>query len=431
MPRTTGTYRITTVGNEKVRSFLPHPLPPKRPPLLLEGSLAELHARATASLGRLAAVGTLVPSENWFLYGFVRKEAVITSQIEGTQATLEDVVVYETTRQSEHPADVQEVCNYVEALSWARKEMLRPRGLPLCSRLLCMAHERLMRGVRGADKQPGSIRVSQNWIGGTRPGNARFVPPPADAVPEALAELERWIHAQDPLPPLVRAGLAHVQFETIHPFLDGNGRIGRLLAALLIEHWGLLSSPLLYLSVPFKRHREDYYRHLSETRTLGDWEGWTKFFLECVAEAAEDGVDAAGRLFHLLDEDRCRVAVHPSATMPAVRLFDHLPEHPTVTLASVIEALKTTKPTASKAIDSLCQVGILQEITGKRRDRIYVYRAYLDVLAKDTRLQEEQTGENRSSAGKPIQGKARAKKLSSSLDTIHQKFGDDLKHLSD
>jgi Fic family protein len=389
MTRITGTYRTTTVAGEKVRAFLPHSLPPKQPPLSIEGELAELHVDALAALGQLATAARVVPSADWFLYGFVRKEAVITSQIEGTQATLEDIVAYEATHQSDRPADVQDVCNYVEALTFARDEIQRPDGLPLCTRLLCMAHERLMQGSRGAEKQPGTVRISQNWIGGTRPGNARFVPPPADAVPELLAKLERWIHANDRLPPLVRAGLAHVQFETIHPFLDGNGRIGRLLITLLVEHWGLLNSPLLYMSVPFKRHRQEYYQRLMEIRTEGDWESWTKFFLHCVREAADDGVNAAARLVKLLEEDRTRVLHHESATLPTVRLFDLLPKHPMITLASTIEMLETTKPTAAKAIDALRQIGVLQEATGKRRDRIYVYRAYLNVLAEDTDIQQD------------------------------------------
>jgi len=384
MARVTGKYRLTVVGDEKVNAFIPHPLPPTNPPLRIEGELAGLHGEALAAIGRLGVAGTMVPSANWFLYGFVRKEAVISSQIEGTQATLMDVLAYEATHKAQHPADVEEVCNYVEALTFARSEMAKPKGLPLCTRLLCDAHKRLMRGTRGAEKRPGTIRTSQNWIGGSRPGNATFVPPPHDVVPESLARLERWIHGNDPLPPLVRAGLAHVQFETIHPFLDGNGRIGRLLIALLVEYWGLLNSPLLYLSLAFKRHRAEYYRSLLEVRAGGDWEGWMTFFLRCVREAADDGVDAARRLFALLDKDRRVVANHEATTVPAIRLLDILPEHPMVTLPAVMGLLKTTKPTAGKAIDALCQAGVLKETTGMRRDRVYAYEAYLKVLAEDT-----------------------------------------------
>ena len=203
-------------------------------------------------------------------------------------------------------------------------------------------------------------------------------------MPENLAVLERWIHKKDPLPPLVRAGLAHVQFETIHPFLDGNGRIGRLLVNLLMEHWGLLSSTLLYLSLAFRRHQQEYYRRLNQVRTEGDWGGWTIFFLECVRESAEDGINTAHSLFELLGKDRGTVANHKAATIPAVRLFDLLPENPMVTMPIAMELLDISKPTAAKAIDALCQAGVLHEITGKRRDRVYAYQAYLNVLAKET-----------------------------------------------
>jgi Fic family protein len=384
MKRFTGTYRTTIAGEEKVKAFIPFPLPPKDPPLLIEGNLDKLHTEALAAIGQLAVAGTMVPSANWFLYGFVRKEAVISSQIEGTQATLMDILTYEATHKAQRPADVEEVCNYLEALAFARAEMAKPKGLPLCTRLLAAAHKRLMRGTRGVDQQPGIIRTSQNWIGGTRPGNARFVPPPHDTVVDSLADLERWIHRRDPLPPLVRAGLAHVQFETIHPFLDGNGRIGRLLLALLVEHWGVLTTPLLYLSLAFKRHRADYYQHLLEVRTKGDWEGWTEFFLQCVRESAEDGVNAAQRIYALLGKDRRTVTNHKATTISAVRLFDLLPENPIITLPRVMDVLKTTKPTAGKAIEALSRAGILHETTGKQRDRIYAYSAYLKVLAEDT-----------------------------------------------
>jgi Fic family protein len=417
MKRTTGSYRNTVLGGETVRAFIPHPLPPSDPLLRLTGRLEKQHAAATAALGQLAVAGALVPNAAWFLYGFVRKEAVVSSQIEGTQATLEDVLTYEATRQAERPAEVEEVCNYVEALEYARAEMAKPKGLPFCSRLLCNAHARLMRGVRGAEKQPGTIRTSQNWIGGTRPGNARFVPPPPDAVPEALAALERWVHGDDALPPLVRAGLAHVQFETIHPFLDGNGRIGRLLIALLVEHWGLLPSPLLYVSLAFKRHREEYYRSLMAVRTKGDWEGWTAFFLRSVQEAADDGVSAASRLFALLSQDRQTVINHPATTVPTVRLFDSLPEHPMVTLTTALRMLKTTKPTAIKAIGALRQAGVLHEITGKRRDRVYAYRAYLKVLAEDTEMPEQRQRE-------------RPEALTQALRRANRRFGGALRRLA-
>jgi Fic family protein len=384
MKRITGTYRITVVGKEKVKAFIPHPLPPKNPPLVLDAKLSALHNKALAASDGLAVAGDMVPSADWFLYGYVRKEALISSQIEGTQATLLDVLTYEATSQAERPADAEEVCNYIEALAYARAEIAKPKGLPLCTRLLCEAHKRLLHGARGSEKQPGVIRTTQNWIGGTRPGTARFVPPPPDAVPEALSALERWIHAKDPLPPLVRAGLAHVQFETIHPFLDGNGRIGRLLITLLIEHWGLLKTPLLYLSLAFKRHRDEYYRRLLDVRTKGDWEGWTAFYLRCVCEAAEDGVSAAKRIFNLIEKDRRIVTGHKATTIPAVRLFDLLPEHPTVTVSSAMKLTKTSKPTSMKAIDALQKIGVLKETTGKRRDRMYAYAAYLKVLSEDT-----------------------------------------------
>lgn len=385
--RTTGTYSVRTVAGEKVRAFIPRPLPPQKPALVIEGKLAKLHAEAVAAIGRLDVAGAMVPSPDWFLYGFVRKEAVVSSQIEGTQATLEDVVVYETTRQSEHPADAEEVCNYVDAMAYARSQLSNPKGLPLCTRLLCALHKRLMKGVRGSEKQPGTVRASQNWIGGTRPGNARFVPPPPEALPKALAALEKWLHGAGPLPPLVKSGLAHVQFETIHPFLDGNGRIGRLLITLLLEHWQLMSAPLLYVSLGFKRHRQEYYERLNAVRTSGDWEGWTAFYLECVRESADDGVATARRLFSLVGDDRRRVTDHKATTVTAVRLFELLPGHPVVTLTSAMKLLNTTQPTAGKALDALRQAGVLREITGKRRDRIYAYQGYIDLLAKDTRIE--------------------------------------------
>jgi Fic family protein len=383
MPRTTGTYRVSRAGGndgEEVRAFVPAPLPPANPPLALDDGLSALHTEALTAVGKLGVAGAMVPSAQWFLYGFVRKEAVVSSEIEGTQATLQDVVTFEATRQAECPDDVRDVCNYVDALTFARKEISSAKGLPLSTRLLCEAHKRLMRGVRGADKKPGEVRRSQNWIGGTRPGNARFVPPPPEVVPELLAQLEKWFHSEDALPPLVKAGLAHVQFETIHPFLDGNGRIGRLLITLLLEHWDVLEYPLLYLSLALKRRQSEYYARLGAVREGGDWEGWTTFFLECVRDAADDGVRAARKLFALLGEDRARLIGQAAVTVPGIRLLDLLPSNPVVSLALAVELLGVSKPTAIKAIEVLEQTGILQETSGKRRDRVYAYQKYLDVL---------------------------------------------------
>lgn len=380
MLRETGTYRISTVHGEAVRAFIPHTLPPVEPPLAIEGDLVDRHAAAVNSIGRLRVAAAMVPDPGWFLYGFVRKEAVLSSQIEGTQATLRDVATFEATSITNRPADVAEICNYVTALNHARAMIADSAGLPLSARLLCDVHRILIRGLRGADKLPGEIRRSQNWIGGTRPGNARFVPPPHDEVAPALAALEKWLHADDPLPPLIKAGLAHVQFETIHPFLDGNGRIGRMLITLLVEHWGLLDQPLLYLSLAFKRRQQDYYDRLSAVRTEGDWEGWTAFFLECVAEAAEDAVDVAGRLFRIVSNDRAALLASGSATVNALRLLEAMPEHPVMTLPRAVDLLGVAKPTASKCIEELLKAGVLRETTGKQRDRVYVYEAYMTTL---------------------------------------------------
>jgi len=359
---------------------VPAPLPPADPPLVLDDRLTVLHAEALTAVGKLGVAGAMVSSAQWFLYGFVRKEAVISSEIEGTQATLQDVVTFEASRQGARPDDVQGVCNYVDALTFARQKITSVKGLPLSTRLLCGVHKRLMRGVRGADKTPGAVRRTQNWIGGTRPGNARFVPPPPEVVPELMAQLEMWLHSDDALPPLIKAGLAHVQFETIHPFLDGNGRIGRLLITLLLEHWGLLESPMLYLSLALKQRQQEYYTHLTAVRDDGDWEGWTAFYLECVREAADDGVRAAEKLFALLGKDRARLIAHASITVPAIRLLDLLPSNPVVTLPLAVALLGVSKPTAIKAIEALEEMGILKETSGKRRDRVYAYQKYLDVL---------------------------------------------------
>lgn len=394
MPRrTTGRYETTVAGGERVAAFLPFPLPPRDPPLAIDGRLAERLRAAEQALARLDLAGEMVPSVDWFLYGFVRKEAVITSQIEGTQATLVDLLTFEADAGSPPGADVEEICNYLDALAFARAELGKARGLPLSMRLLNGAHRRLMRGAHGAGKRPGEIRRSQNWIGGSRPGNAAFVPPPPQALPELLSALEAYVHADDALPPLVRTGLVHVQFESIHPYLDGNGRIGRLLIALLLEHWRLLHAPLLYLSLFFKRHRDEYYRRLNAIRIDGDWEGWTDFFLDGVATIADAAVASARDLFALVTADRARVLAQDTTSITGARLFELLPRRPIVTVASAMTLIGASKPTATRAIETLVEAGVLVETTGRRRDRSFAYRAYIDRLRAGTDLVEDMGSE--------------------------------------
>jgi Fic family protein len=389
MARITGVYERKIMGGEEVAAFLPHRLPPADPPMVLDARARDLLGAAERALSRLELASEMVPSVEWFIYAFVRKEAVISSQIEGTQATLVDLFNFEALARPDPQSeiDVREVCNYLDALTYARKQLARKNGLPLSVRLLNEAHRRLMKGVRGAEKEPGEIRRSQNWIGGTRPGNAVYVPPPPREVPRLLGELEKYLHAEDSLPRLVRAGLAHAQFETIHPYLDGNGRLGRLLVTLVLGEWKLLSQPLLYLSLYFKRRREDYYRALNGVRTKGDWEGWTAFFLEGVATIAEEAVQSARELFALVSRDRARILAAGKASVVSVRLFEELPRHPVVTVTGVVKLLETTKPTAAKAIALLEAAGVLTETTGRKRDRTFSYARYLDRLRVGTELE--------------------------------------------
>jgi len=387
VPRTTGTYETTSVAGENVEAFVPHALPPGKPPLQIDAATQNLLQTAQQGLAQLDLAGRMVPSLGWLTHAFVRKEAVISSQIEGTQASLTDLLTSEITGRSDAPPeDVEEICNYLDALRYARKQLASSRGLPLSMRLLNGAHKHLLAGTRGKHKQPGKVRRSQNWIGGTRPGNARFVPPPPHRLPELLTDLEKYLHDNDKLPPLVRAGLLHAQFETIHPYLDGNGRVGRLLIALCLEDWQLLNAPLLYLSLFFKRHQQEYYDRLGAIRTHGDWEGWIAYFLEAVGNIATEAVELIRQLFDLVDRDRKRVVATSSATAVSLRLFEALPRHPIVSVNATTELCATTKPTASKAIGILVDQEILIETSGKSRDRIFCYRNYLDLLKEGTDL---------------------------------------------
>lgn len=379
--RTTGHYVLSTTLGETVRAFVPLDLPPSAPQLS-PACHAVQNVSAELALSRLKAVAGLAPSVDWLLYSAIRKEALLTSQIEGTQATLTDLFDSEAGLAVSNPADVEEVTNYLRAFRWVQAQLRDPGGLPISVRLLCGAHALLMDGVRGASKQPGELRRSQNWIGGSRPGNAVFVPPPPEHVPALLSGLEAFIHAPAPgLPPLVKAALVHAQFETIHPFLDGNGRIGRLLISALVEHWGLLPEPLLCLSGFLKRHQQAYYQHLSAVRTHGNWEEWVSFFLqgvEAAASQAEQSIVAQASLIHT---DRRRLLAAPRVSATAYRLFELLPTMPRFTIDGVKKALETTFPTANAAVGLLEELGIVVEVTGQKKNRSFSYAAYVALMA--------------------------------------------------
>ena len=382
MSRITGTYAITTTQGEPVKAFIPHGLPPAEP--ALDAAVwARLNEEALTALQRLSAVAGLVSSVEWLLYSAIRKEALLTSQIEGTQATLIDLFDDEAGLAISNTDDVEEVTNYLQAFNWAQEQLRSDTGLPISVRMLSEAHRLLLNGVRGTGKQPGELRRSQNWIGGSRPGTAVFVPPPADQVPSLLADLERYIHADKPdLPVLVRIALVHAQFETIHPYLDGNGRIGRLLIAILLEHWQLLPEPLMYLSGFLKQHQSEYYRRLSCIRTEGDWEAWVQFFLEAVQSAAHQSETAVVAVASLVTNDRKRLLAHPKANAISYRLFEMLPTMPRFTVDRVCKILETTFPTASAAIKLLEELGMVKELSGLKKNRTYSYAAYIDLLSQ-------------------------------------------------
>lgn len=378
---TPGTIRITITGEEKVRAFIPMPLPPD-PPLDLAGARQLLLERATLAVGRLDSISTLLPNPHLFLYSYVRREAVLSSQIEGTQSSLSDLLLFELEEVPGVPFDdVVEVSNYIAALEHGMTRLRE--GFPLSNRLLREMHAALMARGRGSQKQPGEFRRSQNWIGGTRPGNAHFVPPPPEELENCMAALERFLHDDSAgLPVLLKAALAHVQFETIHPFLDGNGRLGRLLIALLLHHGGLLTQPLLYLSLYLKEHRSTYYQLLDRVRDEGDWEGWVDFFLEGVEQTAQSAVLTARRLVNLFEEDADRLQKAGRPPSNALRALAAMRQRPVLTLKYLVEHHGFTFPTATKAIQFLCEAGIARELTGQRRNRIFAYDRYLAILSE-------------------------------------------------
>jgi Fic family protein len=377
-----GRYVVTAFEQESFRAFVPPPLPPD-PPLRLD-SLQLLLEQANHALGRLDGLASLLPDPSLFIYAYVRKEAVLSSQIEGTQSSLSDLLLFENDEVPGVPLhDVQEVSNYVSAMSHGLERMRG--GFPLSLRLIREIDEILLAKGRSSDKQPGEFRRSQNWIGGSRPGNAVFVPPPPELVMECMGALELFLHDDRPdIPLLVKAGLAHVQFETIHPFLDGNGRLGRLLIVFLLCAANVIREPILYLSLYFKTHRAAYYDLLDRVRTKGDWEAWLDFFLTGVKETADQAAAAARRIVALFDEHRRQIETLGRPAASVLRVFQHMQRNPIVSIPATAQKIGLSAPTVAKSLDHMRRLGIVREITGRQRHRLFVYDAYLAILNEGT-----------------------------------------------
>ncbi len=375
----TGRLEKTVYGGEEVRAFVPFALPPD-PPLDLAVLQLPLE-RASLAVGRLDSVSTLLPDTALFLYTYVRKEAVLSSQIEGTQSSLSDLLLFELEEAPGVPIDdVVEVSNYVAAMDHGMARLME--GFPISSRLLREVHSILLSRGRGSEREPGEFRRSQNWIGGTRPGNALYVPPPHDEIGACMGALESFLHAEgDGIPVLIKAALAHVQFETIHPFLDGNGRVGRLLVTLYLCSTGLLREPLLYLSLYLKQHRDEYYRLLTSCREEGDWESWITFFLEGVAVTADDAVATARSMVTAFEGDEARIRELGRQAGSVLRVHAALKARPVSTLPELAKRTGLSYPAAASAMDSLIDLGIVRELTGKKRNRVYAYSSYLELLS--------------------------------------------------
>ena len=366
---------------ESYRYFIPKPLPPD-PALKLEQRHNELMERASLSLGRLDGVATLLPDTSLFLYFYVRKEALLSSQIEGTQSSFSDLLLFESSGAPGVPLnDVEEVSSYVAALNHGLKRL--SGGFPLSLRLLKEIHAILLSKGRGSSKEPGEFRRSQNWVGGSRPGNALYVPPPPEKVLECMGDLEKYLHAEK-VPVVIKAALAHVQFETIHPFLDGNGRLGRLLVTLLFFVEGVLKEPLLYLSLYLKAHRDEYYALLQRVRTDGDWEAWLEFFLAGVHETAEQAVRTARTVLDLFEKDRKKIATLKRPAGSALRVHEVLQKHPIISMSKAEEIAGITFPTAKAALQNLQRLGLVREVTGKERNRLFIYDDYVKILGEGT-----------------------------------------------
>jgi len=377
-----GTYVSTTTAGETVKAFVPQPLPPD-PPVDLSGLYQQLD-RANQALGRLDGLTTLLPDTRLFLYLYVRKEALLSSQIEGTKSSFSDLLLFENEAIPGVPIDdVEEVSNYVAAVQHGLRRI--KGGFPLSLRLIREIHGILLRGGRGANKTPGEFRRSQNWIGGSRPGNAAFVPPPPERMMECLDRFEHFLHDEKHnLPVLVEAGLIHVQFETIHPFLDGNGRLGRLLITLLLCAKGTLREPLLYLSLFLKAHRHRYYELLQRVRTEGIWEEWIEFFLEGTETTARQAADAAVQILHLFAADRKKIQIMGRKAASALVVHEYLQAHPLTKIGPAAKDLKLSIPTVTSALETLTKLRIAKESTGRRRDRLFTYPRYIRILGEGT-----------------------------------------------
>jgi len=377
-----GRYIVKLYDGETVRAFVPPRLPPV-PPLRMD-ALQRLLEQANQSLGRLDGLASVLPNLSLFIYAYIRKEAVLSSQIEGTQSSLSDLLLFENHEAPGVPInDVQEVSNYVAALNHGLDRMRG--GFPLSLRLIREIHEVLLSKGRGSDKQPGEFRQSQNWIGGTRPGTAAFVPPPPELVLDCMSALELFLHEErSDLPLLVKAGLVHVQFETIHPFLDGNGRLGRLLITFLLCAAGVLREPILYLSLYFKQHRQAYYDLLDRVRAKGDWEIWLDFFLTGVRDTAEQAAAAARRIVGLFEEHRRKIEGLGRPAASVLRVFEHMQRNPIVSIPGAAESIGISAPTVAKSLEQMYRLGMLREATGRQRHRLFVYEAYLAILSEGT-----------------------------------------------
>lgn len=383
-----GRYVTTVAFDETVQAFVPPPLPPV-PALEMSAVLLNKLSEADRAIGRLDGITMMLPDKSPFLYMYVRKEAVLSSQIEGTQSTLDDLLRFENAAIAGRPIDdVTEVSNYVKAMMYGLERMRdpSPQGLPLCLRLLREMHGLLLKDGRGSGKDPGAFRRSQNWLGGTRPGNAIYVPPPQQEMQICLGELEKFLHEDNTLPPLIKAGLLHVQFESIHPFLDGNGRLGRLLIALFLVEQLVLREPLLYLSLYLKTHRTDYYRLLQEVRQRGTWEAWLEFFLTGVAATANNAHDSVMRIVTLFSEDRTRITAVGEQANSMLRVHALLQNQPFVNATQVVDKTGLSMPTVNTAMAGLERLGLVREVTGKKRGRVYAYEAFLRIIDEGTNV---------------------------------------------